>query len=298
MTRIRSIAVTLMALVAVATLAPSAWAAYYMDATNRGWYDSIGAQSTDNYCVGQGCGSLDERVYTVFDLSGLSPSTNRITAAAVLFANPNGGGGVPRALELHSVTTPIDKLVKPHSPSAKSVDIFEDLGTGMVYGSDAPATVNDSPVRVVLNAEALLVLGKAMGNGKVAMGGRLVNATDLDLLFASTQGGPASSIQLQYQTGPKTSITLKGQNTVPQGQTAKFSGKVSSASASCSAGLEVQITAGSRHFTEITGADGSYSFKTKVTKTTKLRAFYPGTLDFTPPAPCAGSDVRKTVRAT
>lgn len=299
--RIKPIVLTLAvaALVAGALVAP-AGAALYHDASDRGWYLQNGdhGAASMNYCAGPGCsGGQDERAFAVFDLSGLGPSaaTQGISYARVQFLNTNGGGAGARSFSVYGVTTPVSELVQSHDPGRAGREIFDDLGSGPKYGTASLASMDVDPVDVALNGEGQLAFTKRMG-GQIAVGGALFSLTDGDQLFASSGGFPASAIQFVYQLGPKTTLVLKGPGSVVKGKTASFRGTVSSADPACVAGLNVQITVGKSDSTEVTDSQGTFSFRAKITKRTKVRAFYEGTVVASPPDPCAGSDDRMLVK--
>ena len=289
-----------MATVVLAGLATAVGAATYENATARGWYDSRGRHDPTNlnYCVGWGCGVVyDERNFFVFNMSGYSAQAADfgVSFARVVLTNPSGSGA-PVPYQLRNVSTPISELTAAHLRSPVGRSIFGDLGSGKLYGSTTPGAMTDNPIQVDLNGEGLLALTKVLGKGKVAFGGSLKGGGATDLLFGNSLSVPSSGIELQFQLGDKTSMTLKGPGRVARGSRVTYRGKVTSASAACVNGVELQITVGTRHSTVTTKADGSYAFKARIMRTTRLRAFYPGTVVVSPTDPCGGSETRKTVR--
>ena len=296
---LRVMAVVGMATVMLASLATTAWAAAYESAIDSGFYDARGWHDAANmnYCVGLNCTSDegDERDFMVFDMSGYAAEAADfgVSFARVVLINPSGAG-TPVPYELRKVSTPIRDLTAGHRKSEAGRAIYNDLASGRLYGSVTPGAMTESPIQLDLNGEGLLALTKRLGTGKVAFGGSLKGGAASDLLFGYSSS--ASDIELQFQLGYKTSVTLKGPRLVARGSRATYRGKISSANAACTNGVELQITVGSRHSTVTTKADGSYAFKAKIMRTTKLRVFYPGTLVVSPPDPCGGSEARKTVR--
>lgn len=296
----RVMAILGMATVVLASLTPAVWAATYEDATARGFYDSRGWHdpANINYCAGWSCTSDegDERNFMVFDLSGYSAQAADfgVSFARVVLANPFGTG-TPVPYQLRNVSTPIRDLTAEHRKSEDGRLIYDDLASGKLYGAVTPGVMTDNPIQVDLNGEGLLALTKRLGNGKIAFGGSLRGSKEGDVLFGYSSG-PPNSVQLQFQLGDKTSMTLKGPGRVARGSRVTYRGKVTSASAACVNGVELQITVGTRHSTVTTKADGSYAFKARIMRTTRLRAFYPGTMVVSPSDPCGGSEARKTVR--
>jgi hypothetical protein len=289
----------------IATMAapqfPAGAVTTFADAPQRGWYDSTGFHdgTNDNYCVGPGCdpSGYDTRNYIVVDLTGYSAqaATQGVTNAWVNFSNP-AGAGTPRSFELHDVTTSITDLEASHTSSATGVGIFNDLGNGTLYGSYTPASVSENPVTVDLNSEGRLALTKRLG-GYLAIGGSLVSGTSSDLILGNSQGLASYAVQVGLNFGTKTSITLKGPGKVAKGTSVTFSGAISSTAKVCKNRIALQVFVGSKTMKVTTASNGSYSFKVKISKKTRLRVFDPGTTGDGPPA-CAGSDAYKTVRVS
>ena len=196
----------LMITVFLAVVSPvSGWAAI-INATDSGWWSSGGFHSSDikNYFVGGG-GPLDDHNYFVFDLSGVSGT---VVSATLRLENPSGGYGSPDPAETYTifdVTTPVATLSASGSGAA-AIDIYSDLGSGMILGSSVvSATSNGSIVQVTFSAAGLAYLQGASGR-LVAIGGALTsldtNLNTVEFLFGGTD---ASNVrQLDIQTTPVT----------------------------------------------------------------------------------------------
>jgi len=161
--------------------------------TDSGWYTDGGAHTLGNanYLVGK-CGTLycsDNttifRNFFVFDLAFV-PGT--ILTATLVAENPDSGFESNQSSEtwtIYEVSTPIDTLVN----STSSVAIYDDLGSGMVFGStQITADDNGELVTVALNNDALSELNSAIGQ-KFAVGGAITTLEDNDQVewaFANT----------------------------------------------------------------------------------------------------------------
>jgi hypothetical protein len=175
-------------------------------AATSGWFDQFGFHDggNRNYVVGV-CGDFDTCVSTTdvvyrdffgFNLSGASPHA---TSASLLIWNPgraidgyDGYGSIfaSETFQLKEVHTPLSLL---NMSQFHGVGVFEDLGSGTVYGQVVvSAADNGTWVRVPLNAAALDAINGAAG-GSIAFGGSLLGV------------GPVSSVP-----EPQTLVLLVG----------------------------------------------------------------------------------------
>jgi len=149
-----------------------------LDATNTGWYDQTGfSENAGNYIAGV-CGSsdacvgdnLDANDYFVFDLSDVSGA---ITSAELSIGNPTSGYISPNPSETFNVwdvSTPISTLI---ASNTGQVGIYNDLGSGNLYGSTSVSLADDgNQVLVNLGAQALADIQAAEGNS-FAVGGEV-----------------------------------------------------------------------------------------------------------------------------
>ena len=150
-----------------------------LTAVDSGWYrDGFHITSNENYIVG----SIGGRTYHNFFVFDLEPQT--YTDAKLRLYNPTNGTFTADAYEtlvLHEVTTSISDLVS----STSSVAIFNDLGSGVVYGSEViGATDVGTYIDFDLNPTALAAINST--SGLFALGGRLAEEDANDRIFRFT----------------------------------------------------------------------------------------------------------------
>jgi hypothetical protein len=138
----------------------------------EGWWDSTGSHTGANlnYGAGDDASGTDHHDFFVFSLSGV---TGTITSATLRIFNPNGGYSSPdlsETLGFFDVSTSIAALL---ATGAGQVAIYNDLGTGVSYGSrSVSAADNNTFVSQSLNASAIAAIQSALG-GSFAVGGAL-----------------------------------------------------------------------------------------------------------------------------
>ena len=259
------------------------------DSIGRGWYTAGGEHDAgnDNYCVGAGCPDM----HNFFVLFGPpAPSADEgIVSATVSAVNPFGGG-VPRPFVLHDVKTPISDVQHSHDIGAEGAAIYDDLGDGIEYGRTTPATVDDATIVVDIAApRGLLSLNQRM-NKAWAVGGSLEGDGVADFLFGSTSDEPNSSITLDVAFGPKTTLTVQAPGKVAKGKRVTVNVDLASTSQPCVDTVELELKVGGASSSVMTDASGHYSFRQRITKKTKISAFYPGD------AACAPSQGKDTIK--
>ena len=182
----------------ILSVAPSALAApvtVTLDASMSAWYEQrfstyTGPSRNQNYVVGFTPGSFGDKTYRnlfVFDLSGVSESA----ASAELHLTRGSGGGLDpfATYTLYQVTASAAEVMDGGTNAEKEV-IWNDLGSGVVYGS---AQISNSSgatelVTVDLNAEALADINAA--DGLFVMGGALSPvSTNGGMRFGHTHPG-------------------------------------------------------------------------------------------------------------
>jgi hypothetical protein len=138
-----------------------------------GFYDNSGNHSAANstYIAGAlGSGLMNN--FFVFNLSNVSGS---ITSAALSIGNPPFGyvpSGQTDIYSNYDVTTPISTLIMSQSGSA-GISIFNDLGTGILYGSVALSLAdNGTQINIPLDSAAIAAIEGAEGES-FAIGGTL-----------------------------------------------------------------------------------------------------------------------------
>jgi hypothetical protein len=158
-----------------------------LNATNTGWWSTGTAgyldriPSNPNYIVNYSEDSFFGKTndFFVFDLSQLG--SGQITDAYLSIGNPPVGiygfpyGGywspnLTEQLYFYDVSTDIDAIV---TGSGHNLDIFNDLGSGILYGSrTVSAADNGTQVIIDLNENGINSLNSALGE-KWAIGGTL-----------------------------------------------------------------------------------------------------------------------------
>jgi hypothetical protein len=168
----------------LAAASATARADVMLDATSTGWYDVSGLHfaGNPNYIVGINESLNQFRDFFVFDLTGV---TGTITSATISIVNPLSVNPAGKTYTLHEVSTPIATLEDDQSGRT---DIFDDLGTGTVFGS-TPGT-SDPLVVFSLNAAGLAALTAAEG-GSFAIGGELSPLTTglISYMYGNSEEG-------------------------------------------------------------------------------------------------------------
>jgi hypothetical protein len=191
---------------AAALAAPAARAdSVALTSADRGWYGRSGFHNAadNNYQVGVSDGY---RNFFVFDLTGVE---GQITSARLELANhaTSASGHVPFAL--YDVETPISTLSQSQQAAA---GIFQDLGTGVIYGSVDDAASMPT-VTVHLNSAFLDALNNRQSD-QIALGGRLDDAQNPSAYaFTGTGscfGGPRLILQTSPSGGDVPSAPLPG----------------------------------------------------------------------------------------
>jgi len=160
---------------------------------NHGWWSATlkNTDSNDNYFVGRD-GSAVLRNFFTFDVSGVTipfaDATLRLTRSG-----SSSGNEAFETIEFFDVSTSAAVLNNNFGTSAA---IFNDLGTGISYGSFAvPGSGAFSTIlSFVLNNAAVSDLNASLG-GFFSIGGSLTSQSGNDNLFAFSGGaGPQSLV--------------------------------------------------------------------------------------------------------
>ena len=190
-----------------------------INATDRGWYDIGGSHSSSlkNYVAGDSRGNCslcedDFRNFFVFDLAGI---TQPIASGKLALFNP---GPTPTAgymsndpsetFELHDITTAISTL---RATNNGAVAIWNDLGTGAVYGSKAMTAADQGDyVEITLNSAAVAAMNS--NHGLFGIGGSITSLDDVansEIIFSGSDGrGIATAVQLRLTYVPEPSTLL------------------------------------------------------------------------------------------
>jgi len=167
-------------------------AVFNLDAVDSGWYHITGnhTASINNYFTGI-CGSGcpqnpgDHRSFFVFDVTSIS---DEIISATLNLFNPSyNSTDASEDLSIYDVTTSIADLT---GTSTTDTAIFDDLGTGTLYGSRT-VLAGDTGVTIVitLNTAALTDLNNA--SGLFAFGGALtsLSSSGPEYIFGNSEDG-------------------------------------------------------------------------------------------------------------
>jgi hypothetical protein len=162
-------------------------------ATDTGAYQSNGAHvaTMQNYITGQF--QTENRSFFVFDLTGVSAP---ITAATLNLWNPNTnphpcclGYRSPSATETFNLFDVSTSASTVTGGGAGLTNIFDDLGTGTLFGTHvASAADNGKVISIALNAAGLAALNSSLGS-VITFGGAL-----------STLSGPADQYLFGFST--------------------------------------------------------------------------------------------------
>jgi PEP-CTERM motif len=163
------------ALILVACIALTGAGSAYADtitlnSTSFGWWDSNGSHTAanTNYGTGDDSTNIDHRSFFVFNLAGLSGT---IESASLNIFNPSYSSPDPtETLGIFDVSTSIATLI---ANGAGQVGIYNDLGSGTLFGSTSVSAANNGAyVSILLSPAALAALQSGFG-GSFAFGGSL-----------------------------------------------------------------------------------------------------------------------------
>lgn len=178
-----------------------------INASDKGHYDNTGIHNSANKNYSAGLSQF--RDYFSFNLSGV---TGTVTSATISLYNPSvandgndGYSGTPGAFTLYDVLTPATHLSDNHSGIDGGPFIYNDLGTGVVYGTVSVSTAdNGTFVTINLNAAALAALNA--NSGTFSVGGDL-SGNPSGLIFGYTFNSfPPTATQLVLQTNAPSAV--------------------------------------------------------------------------------------------
>jgi hypothetical protein len=182
---------------------------------NQGWwapsFSSANTDDNDAYVIV----NFFTRSFFTFDLSGLDLTDVVITGATLSLTR--GQYSSPNAFEplgFFDVSTDAATL---NNNSSISDAIYDDLGTGVSYGSFDVSAYNEADALLALtfslNASALADITAAAG-GYFSIGGAMLSPTRFATLFGGTSslGGPA-------YVGPQTLVLETAPRAVPEPRT-------------------------------------------------------------------------------
>ncbi len=171
-------------------------------AADTGWYQEDGHHSFTNYIASTG--GLAQNNYFTFSLSGVSGT---ITGATISIFNPvNGFFGSPGMYTLYDVVTPPSILIANNS-AAVGITIYNDLGSGTVFGStNVSSADNGTVITISLNAAAIAALNATNG-GVFAIGGAF-SAPSGSVVFGFTGFDARNQLALQVSDVPEPSTLV------------------------------------------------------------------------------------------
>lgn len=202
---------------------PAAASVISVVAADSGFYNDTGAHApaNENYLTGRF--NTVDRGFWVFDLSGVSGT---VTAATLNLYNPDVSDTLKgyvspdptETLAIFDVTTSMASLT---TGGVGLLGTFEDLGTGVEFGSVVvSAADNGQVVSIVLNAAGVAAINASLG-GSIAFGGALTTlgaGPDNEYVFGfsatSFAGGDVRRLDLTVVPEP-TTLSLLALAVVP-----------------------------------------------------------------------------------
>jgi hypothetical protein len=173
---------------------------------DSGWVQADGTHtgSNNNYIVGQASGLPEFRDYVTF---GLGAETPTIIGAELRLYNPTPGYSSTDLTETYTLfdvsSSPLVLDTTRLSGDATGIGIFNDLGSGTVFGTRiVSAADNSTNVGITLNAAAVAALNAAIGS-TVSFGGAITSlaGTTTQTMFSGSTG-VFGTVQLVLQLVP------------------------------------------------------------------------------------------------
>jgi hypothetical protein len=183
-----------------------------VEAFDTGWYQEAGLHdpTNTNYFTGFFPGFGELRSFFAFDLSGIGGASQVTSARFDVFSALVANTDPFETLIVSEVTTPVDEVV---AGGTDRVDIFEDLGTGTLYGSrDIQFFEDNVLLEIGLNDDAVSALNAALGQ-QFALGGAL---TTIDFtgpqqnVFGNSSGAFTQQLVLDVVEADYYSISADG----------------------------------------------------------------------------------------
>jgi len=183
-----------------------------VNAVDSGSLQANGSHTStnNNYIAGfQTLGNVEVRNYTTFTLS---PWTPTIVAAELRLFNPIIGYSSPDPTETYTLfdvsATAAALDTTRLGGDATGISIFNDLGSGTIYGTRAvSASDNNTTVAIQLNAAAVAALNASIGS-TISFGGAITTLAGAvtQTMFGGTSGALGQVQLVLLTSGPTQSI--------------------------------------------------------------------------------------------
>ncbi|SDW40123.1 VPLPA-CTERM protein sorting domain-containing protein [Albimonas donghaensis] len=193
-------------LLAPVLLMPAAAPALDVTSYDNGQVQNDGVSSATNTNIMTGRnGSVERRSYFLFDLGGISGT---VTGASLSFAAGSAAApdtGLYWSFDSSEILTAFQVDTAPDTleTAPGSVAIFNDLGSGDVFGSGATSSGYNTDMNAfsfALNGTALADIEAALG-GEFALGGALsdLSGQAFESIFASSSGAGLATLSLTVE---------------------------------------------------------------------------------------------------
>ncbi|HEX8788748.1 MAG TPA: PEP-CTERM sorting domain-containing protein [Telluria sp.] len=159
----------------------------------RGAYNNSGTFGTGGSGTATG-NYITENIYHSFFGFDLASISGTVTSATLILAQ-TGGGSTPVNLSIWDVSTNYQSLVGNQG----GIAAYNDLSSGMLFGSIKVTPASTGTISVTLNDDALQAINVALGS-KFALGGSLLEST---YLFPSSLGAPLTQLRLTTADVPE-----------------------------------------------------------------------------------------------
>lgn len=166
----------------------SASAQTVINANDRGWYNNGGTHNPTNNNTFTGT-YFSRQYHSYFRFTVPAEITCVESARLEIELENVYGGGTPHTVTLHDVDAPNVPLLDTTNGSGNGVAIFNDLGTGDIYGSQGGLTASNIGDILSFNLPAPAIASiEAAAGGDFAIGGRTTpntNSTFFGLRFSA-----------------------------------------------------------------------------------------------------------------
>lgn len=183
----------------------------------RGFYRQDGTHNNaffgNNYLAGESVGTVQHRNWLRYDLSGVEGTVEQVVHATLLLDVPIGGykstSGTSETYTLFDISPGNAASLGTSTGNATGMAIWNDLGSGIIYGSHAATNAdNGTTISIDLNSAALAAINASINaslGSNFALGGAIttLNASDDEeflFAFTHTQSGVIQFSRLRLTT--------------------------------------------------------------------------------------------------